>query len=194
MIIEEFKALRDEVKRCEAESLKITLFVFTGAVVAAGLSDSAWLPRLLVPTLFQIVLLWGMHSYHSLNSIRLRLSTYIETLIEPEVDGLNWERRNTEFNKLNYESYYFNNWLVSAVLHCGSNVFFLLQLLGLLLSVDAINTFDAAAQSHAWPLVTMLVLLHPMSFLFMMKCVFLKPKPDHYRQLWLQIQHEEAGP
>ena len=124
MIIEEFKALRDEVKRCEAESLRITLFVFTGAIVAAGLSDKTWLPHLCIPLLFQIVILWGMHRYYALNSIRLRLSTYIEVLIEPRVEGLNWERRNTQFNKINFNSYYFKSRFASGVLHYGANVFF----------------------------------------------------------------------
>ena len=43
--IDEFKALRDEVKRCESESLSITLYTFTAVVLAAGLAEKSGLPK-----------------------------------------------------------------------------------------------------------------------------------------------------
>lgn len=58
--IEEFKSLRDEVKRCESESLKITLYVFTGVLLAASIAEKSLLPTQIIPVLLQTILIWGM--------------------------------------------------------------------------------------------------------------------------------------
>jgi hypothetical protein len=90
-IADEFKALRDEIKRCESESLSVSLFVVTATVLTAGLADKGWLPKPAFPALLQMILLWGMHRFYNLVMIRTKISAYIQVVLEPNMPGLRWE-------------------------------------------------------------------------------------------------------
>jgi hypothetical protein len=189
-MIEEFKALRDEVIRCESESLKITLYVFTGALVAASLAEKSWLPKLIIPVLFQIILLWGMQRYHSLSSTRLKLSTYIQVMLEPVLEGINWEHRNHRFNQLNPRRYYFFNKFIRRPFQHFGHLFFLLTSLGFYLSIQALLE-TVIRPLLFWLFVGLLFFLHTMSTFLMVKCVFLRPNESTYIGYWEKIKAEE---
>ena len=136
--IDEFKALRDEVKRCESESLSITLYTFTAVVLAAGLAEKSGLPKQAIPILIQVALLWGMHRYNALTSLGIRLSTYIQVMLEPVLPGIRWEGRNESFEKIYTKIRYFPSASVNWCLHRFSQVFFLLTAIGYYVSINAV--------------------------------------------------------
>ena len=191
--IDEFKALRDEVKRCESESLSITLYVFTAVVLAAGIADKPWLPAHVVPILVQTALLWAMHRFHMLNSLRVRLSTYIQVMLEPTLPGICWEGRNHAFEPFNKRRYYFQWRVLNWCLHRFSQVFFLLTAMGMYLSVNSVLRTQMR-DFRFYVVCAILIALHLMSTLLMLKCVFLRPSASLYIEIWKSIKLCELQP
>jgi hypothetical protein len=190
--IDEFKALRDEVKRCESESLSITLYIFTAVLLAVGLTDRASLTKHTVPILVQTALLWAMHRHLMLSTLRIRLSTYIQVMLEPEMPGIHWEGRNDAFDSINYRGYYFSNKALSWCLHRFTQLFFLLTAIGIFLSINSVmqmHTRDASFYIFA----AILGVLHLMSTLLMLKCVFLCPTSASYIKIWQGIKQSEQA-
>jgi hypothetical protein len=188
--IDEFKALRDEVKRCESESLSITLYTFTAVVLAAGLAEKSGLPKQAIPILIQVALLWGMHRYYALISLGMRLSTYIQVMLEPVLPGIRWEGRNKSFEDIYTKIRYFSSARVNWSLQRFSQVFFLLTAIGLYVSINAalqIQTRDFGFYVFA----VVLVILHLMSTLLMLKCVFLRPTAARFEGIWQSIKQRE---
>jgi hypothetical protein len=190
--IDEFKALRDEIKRCESESLSITLYVFTAVVLAVGLMDRPWLPKHAVPILVQTALLWAMHRYHALTSLRVRLSTYVQVMLEPALPGLRWEARNQAFESFSVQSYYFSSKPGSWCLHRFTQVFFLLTVIGIYLSVISLLQIPHRNFSF-FILAGALGVLHTMSTLLMIKCVFLRASHSGYIRIWQGIREGEQN-
>jgi hypothetical protein len=196
--IDEFKALRDEIRRCESESLSTTLYTFTAVVLAAGLAEKSGLPKATIPILIQVALLWGMHRYHALESLRKRLSTYIQVMLEPELPGICWEGRNELFEGLYRKDHYFTGpqgkWYyhftsptTNRRLHLFSQVFFLLTLGSLYFSVDAVRKMDPHTIGF-YAFILVLGALHLMSLLLMLNCVFLRRKEPFYKGIWQSIR------
>ena len=142
--IDEFKALREEVKRCESESLSVTLYVFTAVVLAAGLAERSGFARELIPFLIQVVLLWAMNRYHALISLRMRLSTYIQVMLEPVLPGIRWESRNDLFESAYRKKHYSWNSGVNWWLHRLTHVFVLLSLISLYVSFTVVKQFPTS--------------------------------------------------
>jgi hypothetical protein len=191
--LDEFKALREEVKRCESESLSTTLFVFTALVLATGLYEKNGIPKPLVAVVVQTVLLWGMHRFYALTSLRLRLSTYIKLLLEPRLPGINWETRNARFELAVRPIYYYRNASISWLLHRVSQIFFLFPAIGLFLTVDSLSRMGSKGPSF-YGYAAVLAILHIASTLLALKCVFFRPTEEAYSTLWRAISKDEPEP
>jgi len=196
--IDEFKALRDEVKRCESESLSVTLYAFTAVVLAVGVAEKSGLPKWAIPILIQVALLWTMHRYYALIMLGLRLSTYIQVMLEPVLPGLRWEGRNESFEK-DYDKirYFkcerFNRYLpgfsrvFNRTLHRFSQVFVPLCLIGIIVSFNVLRQIQPH-DYRFYGLIGVLLMLHLMSSLLVYKCVFRRHTPASFIKIWQSIK------
>ena len=188
--IDEFRALRDEVKRCESESLSVTLYAFTAVVLASGLAEKLGRANLIIPILIQGALLWAMNRYNALDSLRKRLSTYIQVMLEPVLPGIRWEERNDAFERVYRPRQYHLGPRMNWWLHRLSQVFPLLFLIGVYVSfstVTQIQTHDLGFYLQT----AVLLVLHLMSIPLMFTCVFLRIPEASYKELWESIKLRE---
>jgi hypothetical protein len=194
---DEFKALRDEIKRCESEGLSVTLYVITAVILAIGLSDKQWMPKAAIPVLVQMLLLWGMHRYYGLLSLQKKLSTYIQVALEPCLPGLQWERHALEFERLAAKR---TPAIIKALiwgLRRASHVYTLLSVVGLYLSASTLLSLRWERYDYLGYLGA-LALLHVMSAALLVVSVIRPPSTLKYLALWQAVlpaqENGEANP
>ena len=125
-LIEEYKALREEIKRNESDGLRLILFIITGTISILGLTET--IPLWVAAIIFQVALIIGWTQYLDSLKLRIRLSTYIQTFIEPQIPEINWETRYNAFREL-----YQPSWL-RKFYHYLFNVYVLLFFSGFVFS------------------------------------------------------------
>ena len=191
-IIEEFKTLRDEIKRTETSVIQMMLYVLSGILVAFGLTEKSLLSPIVIPILIQFVLIISMNRYFSDSMLRLRLSTYIEVMLEPKIPGLNWESRNSRFKKLAHKK---ANFFITAILwfiEKFQNIFFLLAIFGLYISIQRILELSKTNEkAFLIPIIGILGILHIVNFYLLYKCTYGTRKYSEYIAIWEAIKAEE---
>jgi hypothetical protein len=165
--------------------------------LVAGLAGKAGLPKQAIAILIQVPLLWGMHRYYALNSLAMRLSTYIQVMLEPVLPGLRWEGRNglfeERYNKIRYfdaRTCRFPNAILNWSLHRFAQVFCLLTAIGIYVSFDAwrqIPTRDL----QFYVLTVVLAVLNLMSAVLVYKCVFRRHTAECFVGIWQGIKQRE---
>ncbi len=190
--LDEFKALRDEVRRCESEALSTTLYVTTAVILATGLAEKAWLPKPIAPIMVQIILLWGMHRFAGLSFLQMKLSSYIQVALEPNLPGLRWERLNFEFEEAEKNGTAKTRGLLAWFVRKASHIFFLLALAGIGLSVGALYDYRRVSLQLAL-YGSVLFALHVVSTALMLKVVFFAPNHNDYLSRWRDVLSAERG-
>ncbi len=98
-ILEEYKAVREEIVRLEKEQTIISFYVLTASIAAAGLVVKFSSFALIVPIIYLIIIIWGLERYLVSSNLRVRLSSYIKVILEPKLKGINWETNNLKFKE-----------------------------------------------------------------------------------------------
>jgi len=190
-LLEEFKAVRDEIKQNETRGLQLIIFLFTTTLAATGLVEKDWIPKWLVPLAIQVSLIIGLTMYYSATILRLRLSTYIQVFIEPEVSGLNWEARNSIFscrrNDDQKRVYRIAYWIYKWFL----NVFSILLLAGIVISIKSFFDLNNACFQYIWWVLSTLLVLHIASPYLLVMCIRLPKRHGEFISSWSLIQREE---
>lgn len=120
-LLEEYKALRDEIKRNEGQGIQVILLLVTGVLSYLGLKSPPSIPLWLLALLLQITLLIGFAQYLDSLRLRIRLSKYIQVFLENAVDDLNWETRQSSFSREERDS--FSDKIGRPLYHIALNVF-----------------------------------------------------------------------
>ncbi len=99
-LLEEYKTLRDEIKRNEKEGLQIILFLIASTFTVLGFIkvQEPLIPIWLIALLIQTTLIIGFTQYLDSLRLRSRISKYIEVFIESKEPELNWETRHSTFS------------------------------------------------------------------------------------------------
>lgn len=182
-LIEEYKLLREEIVRLEKEILLITFYVFSITLIASGLSVKNNTYIDIVPIIYQIILVWGINRFITSSRLRMRLSTYNQVFIEPNIDVLNWERRNMKFK--DNKGVIINKWIKRI-----GSLFFLLTLLGIYVTYNFVINTDLCKTINLILLISIL-LLQLLNFYLVRIGVFLYPKQKNYIKKWENIKKQE---
>jgi len=188
--IDEFRALRDEIKRCESESLSVTLYAFTAVVLAAGLAEKTGQTILAAPILIQVALLWAMNRHNALNALRRRLSTYIQVMLEPVLPGIRWEGRNVKFESAYRPIQYCLSPVMNRWLHKLTQVFPLLLLIGVYVSISTVGQIQTRG-FWFYVFVVVLAVLHLMSIPLVDRCVFRPILEPYFEARWKDVKQSE---
>jgi len=195
---EEYRALREEVVRLEREQVLVAFYVLTTAIAAARLMEETGAFSLFVPVLYFVIIIWGSERYFIASKLRVKLSTYIQTVIEPQSTGLDWEIYNYKFKKLekNKTKGAWQHKLVNIV-H-GTWWRRLTNIFTLLVIIDAyiIHHFVILILDYDLSLQTALLLLCILVLFFVRLCylcaaVFLYPNPEDYVERWKDVLAED---
>lgn len=188
--LEEFKALRDEVKQNETQGLQLILFLLTTTLAVFGLVEKEWIPKWLVPIAIQSSLIVGLTMYYSALILRLRLSTYIQVFIEPNVSGLNWETRNSLFSDKRNDN---KSWLYKTkywMYKWFFNVFSILTFIGIGISFKTLMEMHKNCNSNfLWVLVTLLI-LHLATISLWSMCIKCTGRHGEFISFWQSIKDE----
>lgn len=181
--IAEYDNLRDEIMRLEKETVSITLYVLSGTLISAGLIASDKSSGLILPLLYQILLIWGLRSYITSTRLRLRVSTYLNVNFEAQIEYLNWEGSNVIFKE--NEGRLIPKWLIRV-----SHIFSMLTVLGIIISSRSILLLCNSHELSILNLIILvfLILCHILQVYLLWLGVFKMPEADEYIEKWQKIK------
>ena len=204
--LDEYKSLREEIVRLERETVNITLYVLTGTLASSGLvlinnSNLGFI----IPFLFQILLIWGLRRNIDSFSLRRRISAYVKVFLEPNLEGLQWEKQNENFKSLEDKNGFKPPKEVKSpkmqkvinkiykLMKKWTDIFFLLSLLGVFITVKASIGNLCSLKSNISELVVFvfLVLAHIIAIFILIKLFFFSTKTSQYINNWEEVKKKE---
>ena len=123
-LIEEYKTLRDEIKRNEGEGLQILLFLITSIFTVFGFIKPPGIELWLLALILQAALIISLAQYLDSLRLRIRLSKYIQVFLESEPNDLHWETRHSHFIPKGGDSSLYN--IVRLIYNLFLNIFSIL--------------------------------------------------------------------
>ena len=189
-LIEEYKALREEIKRNESDGLRLILFIITGTISILGLTET--IPLWVAAIIFQVALIIGLTQYLDSLKLRIRLSTYIRTFIEPQIPEINWETRYNAFREL-----YQPSWL-RKFYHYLFNVYVLLFFSGFAFSGwSGYQLWEKSCIPYCclFIFLSSLLILNIVNGVLTFTCIrdrFAHKHDDECEKVWGKVREEEG--
>lgn len=183
-IIEEYRTLREEIVRLEKEQLVISFYVLTVSIAAAGLAGKLSVFIIIIPIVYLIIIIWGLERYYISSNLRVRLSSYIKVMLEPNINGINWETNNLKFkqNKKLIQNINFRRITNLFTLLLVLDIYIIAQYISAIMiyGVDLLEIFE----------IIVIGLLFISRLYYLRKAVFRYPKMEDYIKRWENIKSE----
>jgi hypothetical protein len=189
--LEEYKTLRDAIKRCESETLAITLFCITASSIVIGTMDKLADRQLPAALLLHVILLWGMNRYYALTTLRCRLSAYIETVIEPNDASLKWETLNSRLELALARNRGKLRQATSMLFRGLSHVFFTLSVAVLVVSISSISSATLSSLGSL-AIAVLLLIACLLTSISAVRCILFRPTQVSAAKLWKSLLADDA--